>query len=236
MDNSLITLCTTAAVIGFTHTLIGPDHYLPFIMLGKANNWSNKKIVIITILCGIGHVLSSVILGAVGIFLGLGLNKLISTESIRGNISFYLLVGFGTAYAMWGVRYAIRKTSAAKQLHTHNGENFNHHHLHLIGHKHVHEDNPNTIWAIFIIFVLGPCESLIPLLMFPAMMHGWHGVAVVSTIFGIVTITTMTLAVYVVYSGTKKLSSKWKWMETWSHALAGFAIAVSGLIIKIFGV
>ena len=65
MNDSIALLSVTAISIGFFHTLLGPDHYLPFIVLSQARNWSLKKTMIITFLCGLGHVLSSVILGLV---------------------------------------------------------------------------------------------------------------------------------------------------------------------------
>jgi hypothetical protein len=33
MDGSLLVLLGTAATIGFVHTALGPDHYLPFLGL-----------------------------------------------------------------------------------------------------------------------------------------------------------------------------------------------------------
>lgn len=32
-------LALTAAPIGFFHTLLGPDHYLPFLVMAKARKW-----------------------------------------------------------------------------------------------------------------------------------------------------------------------------------------------------
>ena len=43
MSTEAVVLLGTASTIGFIHTLIGPDHYLPFIVLSKARNWSTKK-------------------------------------------------------------------------------------------------------------------------------------------------------------------------------------------------
>lgn len=85
MSNKIWILIVTAASIGFIHTLLGPDHYLPFIVMSKARNWSTFRTVSITILCGIGHVGSSVVIGAIGVILGIGLHKLEALESIRGN-------------------------------------------------------------------------------------------------------------------------------------------------------
>ncbi len=63
-------LLLTAASIAFLHTILGPDHYLPFVALGKARKWSLAKTLRITLYCGLGHVLSSVVIGGVGIVLG----------------------------------------------------------------------------------------------------------------------------------------------------------------------
>ncbi len=60
-------LYLTAASIGFFHTLLGPDHYIPFIVISKARKWSMWKTNLITFLCGIGHVGSSILIGFIGI-------------------------------------------------------------------------------------------------------------------------------------------------------------------------
>ena len=66
MDQALLSLTGAAAAIAFTHTITGPDHYLPFIVMSKARKWSLWKTSWITFLCGLGHVLSSVVIGEIG--------------------------------------------------------------------------------------------------------------------------------------------------------------------------
>ena len=46
-------------------------------------------------------------------------------------------------------------------------------------HSHVHAQLPDNLtpWILFTIFVFGPCEPLIPLVMFPAAEHTMVGVA-----------------------------------------------------------
>ena len=38
MNDSIALLSLTAISLGFFHTLLGPDHYLPFIVMSKAKN------------------------------------------------------------------------------------------------------------------------------------------------------------------------------------------------------
>ena len=66
MSNEYAILVMTAASVGFLHTLLGPDHYLPFIVMAQARRWSFLKTGWITFLCGVGHVGSSVLLGIMG--------------------------------------------------------------------------------------------------------------------------------------------------------------------------
>ena len=71
MEKEIMVLCITAASIGFFHTIFGPDHYVPFIVMSRARKWSHVKTILITILCGLGHVGSSVVLGLIGVAVGL---------------------------------------------------------------------------------------------------------------------------------------------------------------------
>ncbi|GAI12193.1 unnamed protein product, partial [marine sediment metagenome] len=51
------------------------------------------------------------------------------------------------------------------------GEKHDHIHAHKVEHSHVHDEKKGTSltpWILFIIFVFGPCEPLIPLVMYPA--------------------------------------------------------------------
>ena len=235
MNKELTILYITAASIGFFHTIFGPDHYLPFIVMGKARNWTLVKTSIITFLCGIGHIASSVMLGFVGIAFGITVMKLEALEAFRGNIAAWALIGFGLAYFIWGIRAAIRN-KPHRHAHFHNGEKVHgHEHAHVGEHSHVHnEDTKNiTPWVLFTIFVLGPCEPLIPILMYPAAKKSLNGLFLVTGIFGTVTISTMLMIVILTSFGVKLLP--FGRLERYTHALAGATIFLSGLAIQFLG-
>lgn len=235
MTPELTLLLIAAASIGFVHTLLGPDHYLPFIVIAKARKWSLAKTIWLTLACGVGHVGSSVLLGAIGIALGIAVTKLEVIESFRGTIAAWALIAFGLVYFLWGLRKALRN-QPHRHVHAHqNGITHSHAHTHHEEHVHIHEkkDVNITPWILFTIFVLGPCEPLIPLLMYPAAKNSIVGVAVVAGVFGIVTIGTM-LSVVVAFSLGIHLVPTQK-LERFSHALAGAAIFVSGMAIQFLG-
>lgn len=235
MDNSTILLAGTAVTIGFIHTLLGPDHYLPFIVMGEARKWTIRKTMFITFLCGLGHVLSSVIVGFIGIAAGISLSKLEFLEGFRGNIAAWMLIAFGLVYTLISLRNVYRRK---QHVHTHthaDGITHEHRHDHYSDHSHIHlnERKNLTPWILFLIFVLGPCEPLIPILMYPAAENNISGVIIVSLLFSAVTIATMMAVVLAFRLGLSIINLKL--FERWVNVIAGVTIAVSGLAIRFLG-
>ena len=232
MENDLGILTTTAATIAFIHTIFGPDHYLPFIVMSRARGWSFFKTTWITILCGLGHVGSSILLGAIGIAAGIGVSKLEGFESFRGNAAAWAFIVFGLGYTIWGLRRAILN-KPHKHYHTHvNGTVHVHEHVHLNSHDHTHRNNL-TPWILFTIFVLGPCEPLIPVLMYPAAKSSTWGIMQVSLVFSLITILTMLTLVILASYGLKLVT--FGKIERYTHAIAGATIFLSGFAILFLG-
>ena len=235
MSDSIAILSVTAVSLGFIHTILGPDHYLPFIVISEAKKWSVRKTMLVTFLCGLGHVLSSVVLGLIGIAVGISVSKLVSIESFRGNIAAWLFIAFGLVYTAVSITNLYRKR---KHSHSHfhlDGERHSHEHTHLTEHMHIHEkDTVNTTpWVLFIIFLFGPCEPLIPILMYPAAESNIQGSILVSALFSIVTIATMMLVVFTFKMGLSRINLKP--VEKYMHVIAGSMILFSGLAIQFLG-
>ena len=130
MTDEIVILMASAASIGFFHTLFGPDHYLPFIVMAKSGRWSIQKTTFITVLCGLGHVLGSVVLGLLGVAMGVALSRLEIIEAVRGELAAWILIAFGLVYFVWGVRQAIRNKPHV-HLHVHaDGALHKHEHIH----------------------------------------------------------------------------------------------------------
>jgi nickel/cobalt exporter len=235
MNDSVYVLSVTAISIGFVHTILGPDHYLPFIVLSEAKKWTLKKTMSITFLCGIGHVLSSVVLGLIGIAVGISLNRLVNIESFRGNIAAWLFIAFGLVYMVISIRNIVKKRKH-RHIHYHiDGEIHEHEHNHHKEHSHVHDTDivKTTPWILFLIFVFGPCEPLIPILMYPAARNNLSGALVVSVLFSIVTIATMMSVVLAFKLGLNKLNLRP--LEKYAHLIAGSMIFLSGIAIQFLG-
>jgi sulfite exporter TauE/SafE len=244
----MVALCIAAVSIAILHTLCGPDHYVPFVAMSRAGRWSLRKTVVVTLLCGLGHVGSSVVLGFIGILLGMMLTRLEFIEQVRGNVAGWLMIGFGLAYLAWsGVRshrnipHTHRHTHADGTTHSHEHTHHpssvieeDHLHVHALadeGTSAGHLVNPSQItpWLLFTIFIFGPCEPLIPLLMYPAAQSAWWGVALVSIVFLLATLSAMLMMVVVLFHGASNVQSQW--LERHSHSMAGLVILICGLTI-----
>ena len=113
-----------------------------------------------------------------------------------------------------------------------------HSHLHSHTHEHAHihcdQNNVNiTPWVLFIVFVFGPCEPLIPLLMYPAAKNSLFDLVVVTAVFGTVTIATMLTIILLSRAGVNfvRLTK----LQRFDHAIAGATILVCGLAIQLLG-
>lgn len=216
MLTELNVLVATAAAIGVVHTLLGPDHYVPFIALARARGWSTSKTLAWTLFCGVGHVLGSVALGIIGVAMGLGVSRIESIESTRGELAAWLLITLGTLYMVWGIHRALRR-----HVHHHRGAHSS------------HMNRTTTAWLLFIVFVLGPCEALIPVLMYPAATAGIVEMAVVTAVFALATVLTMVLTVAFGLAGARLLA--FGQLERYAHAIAGAVILACGLGIQLVG-
>lgn len=235
MTNDFFILLLTTVSVGFIHTLAGPDHYLPFIALARAGNWSKMKTFIITLFCGLGHILSSLIIGFSGIALGFTINSVTSAETFRGNVAGWLMIAFGLIYTIWGIKQSLKNKSHSHH-HVHSdGILHEHEHSHSSGHVHVHSDTQKklTPWILFVVFIFGPCEPLIPLVMYPASKGNYIDSLVVAGVFGSATIVTMLVLTFFGLAGIKILPVNK--LEKNMHALAGAVILICGISMKFFG-
>jgi ABC-type nickel/cobalt efflux system permease component RcnA len=235
MNMELGLLVLTAVSIGFVHTVLGPDHYLPFVAMSAARNWTRRKTMLVTAFCGVGHVFGSILIGFIGIAIGASLHHLQWLEGVRGDLAAYALIAFGLVYMAWGLKQAWR---SRKHSHDHihsDGTRHRHAHGHHTQDEHLHvhiqldTDNVRSItpWALFVIFILGPCEALIPLVMYPASHHSWMALALVVLAFAAATIATMTTIVYLAMRGLERFPLAAA--ERYVHALAGAALSLCGV-------
>ncbi len=226
MNPELLSLCMVSASVALLHTLTGPDHYLPFIAIGRAKSWSLPRTLGLTAVCGLGHVGSSIVLGLVGVAFGLSIFKLSATESSRGQVAAWLLFIFGCTYtvvALW--RMLRSRTHTHSHIHS-DGTRHTHSHSHVAGHTHAHGDGKIT--------PMGPLHHLrVRPLRAPDSHRDGAGrtskprqLILVTTIFALVTIGTMLVLVSSLSAGLRVLPARW--LHRWGQVLAGVTLSVCG--------
>ena len=231
----MLVLLGSAASLGLIHTLLGPDHYLPFIVLSRARNWNQRKTMWITFIAGVGHVAGSVILGIIGIALGLSLSRLKDIEAGRGGMVGWMLIAFGVMYFAYGLYKYFKKGAHVHLPAFLRPKSIRHKDLHIDAEELGEEDSAGrlTPWILFLIFVFGPCEVLIPMLIYPAAELNAMGVFLVALVFGIATVGTMMTVVFLGYKGISLL--KFEGREYMFHLLAGFIILLAGAGMQFMG-
>jgi nickel/cobalt exporter len=210
MPADLTTLCLSAISVGAIHTLLGPDHYVPLVAMSRAGSWSRLKTLGVTATCGLGHVAGSIVVGAVGLVLGTTAMKFEAFEGWRGDAAAWLLIGIGVAYTAWAVRCWTGKCAAGG------------------------DPLPKTVgwvpWLAFLVFVLGPCEPLIPMLMLATARAGAGSLVAVTLAFTLATVGTMVAAVAALRYGLAAWPLSVK--AGVAHATAGLAILACGVLMK----
>lgn len=202
-----LALVAAAVSIGALHAL-APDHWLPIAAVARARAWSSRRTAQVTALCGLGHVTVSVALGLVALLAGREVIESVGRplESAAG----VLLIAFGAAYALWGLR------RGAARVHGHRHHRYDH----------VHEPARATIGALFLIYALDPCVAVIPLLLAAASL-GAPAAAGVVIAYEVSAIAAMIGLVLAARGGAGLFSRSW--LERWPDSIAGGVILLVGL-------
>lgn len=208
MDRQTGVLLPAAAFVALLHTLAGVDHYLPFVVLGRAGAWPLRRVALTTAVCGVGHVLGSLFLGLAGVGFGVALADVRWLEALRGELAGLAMLAFGLGWAAWSL---------------------------LRGPRPAGHGPPPTLagWSLFLIFVLGPCEPLVPLLVGPAIDHDWGSVLLVGAVFSLVTIGAMVALAVLGCMGLRLV--RVDALQQRGDLLAGLAIAAAGAAMLLVG-
>jgi len=208
-------LAGTAAVVGALHS-VAPDHWVPFLAVGHARSWSAARTAQVTLLCGFAHVSVSVVLGLLALWLGREILEAFGArlEAVAG----MLLVGFGLAYAVWGLRRA-----AAERVHGHSHSHFDH----------VHDPTRATVAGLVLLFSVDPCVRLIPIILAAAPL-GWARLAALILLYEVATVGTMVAIVLATRAGAMS-RFRAPWLDRYGDALAGALIVATGLGVAALG-
>lgn len=214
---SIIKILLGSLALSIIHALI-PNHWMPLIAIGKTENWSRGETLRATVITGVAHTLSIIL---IGIVVGLFGYKLAATyvEAAQVIAPLVLLV--------LGIIYLLAELDSSRKQH--------HHH-------HVETVNLTTKRSQFqILAVLGTGMFLSPCIeieayYFSAGTIGWVGILVVSVVYLVVTVLGMVFLVDLGMKGVNALEEKLHFFEHHEQGLTGamlITLAVVAYFIKV---
>lgn len=235
MSKAAFVLIFSSLSTAIFHTLI-PDHWLPFVLIGRAREWSIKKTALISGFSALLHVSLSLILGLFAILIGLGTALAIgeTLEKVGG----ILLILFGLFYAFWSYRKGGHFHIGGGRIHRHEVHRKNHQPgFHEASETHWHLDNgiiregldKGDLYLTFIIG-LNPCVLIFPI-MFSSVAHGLLATSLVALIYFVATILTMVGLTILGLKWTKKI--RIRFLSKYGEILSGLLIFVIGIVFLI---
>jgi len=224
-------LVSTAALTALLHTLI-PDHWLPFVLMGRAQGWTPGTVALISGLSAVVHTGLSLSLGLVAIGIGVGAAEVVG-ETLE-SVGAAMLVVFGVAYAVWAWRKGGHFHPGGARLHDPGSDgcrgdegDSNPEHLHY----HADEDlirrrAGRGAFTLAMIVGVNPCVLVLPVIL-AAGARGMAEFWIVALAYGIPTIVLLVGLSVLGVSGPFRIRVP---------GAARFAEMASGLLIALLGV
>ncbi len=220
-----------AALTGIAHSLI-PDHWLPFVLIGRARGWPLRMVATISGLSGLVHAAISVLVGVIAVAAGSGAASALG-ENLE-HVGALALIALGLGYSVWAWRKGghfhpggarFHPPDASRECEGAEGHS-NPEHLHY------HADDglirgPGR-WGLFglaLLVGLNPCVLMAPILLAGATID--RMAAVLAALAYSVTAITMTVGLSVLGVGATR--------GMWVPAAARYMEAGSGLLIAGLG-
>lgn len=196
----MYTLLVGSATLSFFHALI-PSHWLPILAVSKQEGWSSAKTLRITLLVGLAHVLSTVLLGVTIAALGAQLSNWVHTFTHW--FSPALLVVLGGYYLY---------------------QHYYHHHFHL----HKQTTRWGIIVSLAVSMFFSPCLEIEGYFL-AAGPYGWPFVFKIALVYCLTSVAGMVIWMKLAINGLKKLD--WHAWEHNAGLVTGLLLMASGILL-----
>jgi nickel/cobalt exporter len=229
---TFITLAAGGLAVAFIHAAI-PTHWLPFVVVARAQGWSRRRALLMVTLCSGGHVLMTTALGIGLAWFGLQIDE-------RWGRLYPIIAG--VALVALGLLVLVRHWRG--WTHGHNELLGDHCHHHDHDHSALRQNGRQLIppvpaaapartsdWAavagLFTMLTFSPCEGFLPVYL-SAVQFGWGGVTLLSVILATGTWTAMLLFTWLTLLGVEK--ARMRWLERCEAPVLGTLLVVCGVV------
>ena len=195
-------------VAAFLHAAL-PTHWLPFVLVGRAQRWSLSRNLMAVTAAGLAHIASTAVVGSLIVAAGLALDEIVA--GLLPHLSAILLFGFGGFYL---IKSVIRRPAMAGGPPLDLAEP-------TVSHG-------AAFWGLVAVMALSPGEVLLPIYMSSA-QEGVGALALLTGVFAVGTILGMATFTTLARAGASVLR-----LERWARyegAILGIALIAIGLLI-----
>jgi nickel/cobalt transporter (NicO) family protein len=188
---SFLPFIVTGLIVSALHAAL-PTHWLPFVLAARSQKWSFPKTVSILLIAGIGHILTTALIGAALVWFGLKISDALQN---------LLVLAASLSLFLFGVYYLFQSRRGFSHAHcTHNHP-----------HTHDYKESSNDGWAILSLLTLltfSPCESFVPVYV-SAWSLGWFGFFGLTIVLAIGTLSAMIIFMSLAYFGFRQMNLNW---------------------------
>jgi nickel/cobalt exporter len=226
-------LLGTALATALFHTLI-PDHWLPFVLIGRARNWTAATTAAVSGASALIHTVLSVVLGALAIAVGLTWARVVG-ESLE-KASAVLLVVFGLGYGVWAWRKGGHFHPGGRLMHGRasagscvgdEGAHPDHLHYHADDEL-IHGSDRRRGIYLAVIIGLNPCVLILPV-MLSSVERGTAAVAGVTLVYALTTSVLMVALSVLGVAGTRRM--RVPGVARYMESASGLLIALTGMVL-----
>ena len=211
ISNDLWPFLLTGLTVSILHAAL-PTHWLPFVLAGRTQKWGYSKTVSILMIAGLGHIVTTSLIGAAVVWFGLQLHE--NFQHIMILIATASVFAFGS-HNLWQHFHGIKHS----------------HCDHSEPHMHDYQVNSKDGWAILSLLSLltfSPCESFLPIYV-SAWQTGWFGFFMLTLVLGIGTLLAMLCFMTLLHFGMKQM--KLQWLENNEKLIMGIILIGLSFVI-----
>lgn len=201
----MIQLVIGSFLLSLIHAAI-PNHWVPLVLISKAEKWSKSETLTATAITAIAHTVSTIVLGIVIGMIGFKLSN--TYDVIAHVVAPLILIFMGLIYFSLDLKHS--------------------HHEHLPDEKKLPKKSKAAIIiTLSTAMFFSPCLE-IETYYFTAGTHGWIGIAIVSIIYLLVTVSGIVILVSLGSRSVDKF--KWHFLEHHEKRITGIVLITLGIL------
>ncbi|HID93851.1 MAG TPA: hypothetical protein EYP60_07120 [bacterium (Candidatus Stahlbacteria)] len=208
MEPNFYSVLSGAVTISALHAVL-PSHWLPFVLVGRAERWKHRKVLGILTLAGGGHVFVTAILGFIVALIGKEILTWVGHFDLP--IHSAVLIVFGLIYVFLGLR--------------------SHSHTNDYTLKSKRREHAAAV-SLFLMLTLTPCEPMV-LIYFAASAFGLQLLLLLTLLMAVSTLGGMLLLTSFAFLGFERL--RLPWLDRNERWIIGVILVALGISVAFFG-